>query len=358
MVEEYWNAVWTFHSEWHVAKGGDAEQDNPGKATSTGDSGSGADIYAEQEESDGMLVDGWECELCQATTRFTKSNCYICGTARRREHAELTRGTVERTSELAESVSSVSEEESEAIETSEMAEKGDESEGGYGGEALISKAARVPQKYWAQRHRLFSLFDQGIKLDHESWFSVTPEAIARHIAESIGEHGSGEQGGLVLVDAFCGSGGNSIAFASVCEQVISIDIDPRKIQDAKHNAEIYGVADRIEFICGDFFQVLEGLKADILFLSPPWGGPDYLKAPEFRLDMIEIGGRSGVDLHRLGLGVAENIVHFLPRNTPLSELALLESQCGVSGRIRVERHHLNGKLKTLAAYFGPRFQSM
>jgi hypothetical protein len=40
----------------------------------------------------------------------------------------------------------------------------------------------VHEKYWDQRYRLFSKFDQGIVLDKESWFSVTPESIAKHIA--------------------------------------------------------------------------------------------------------------------------------------------------------------------------------
>lgn len=59
--------------------------------------------------------------------------------------------------------------------------------------------------------------------------------------------------------------------------VIAIDIDPKKIEMAKHNATIYGVAERIEFIVGDYLALVESLKADIIFLSPPWGGPQYLK---------------------------------------------------------------------------------
>ena len=39
------------------------------------------------------------------------------------------------------------------------------------------------KKYWFQRYRLFSKFDSGIWMDRESWFSVTPEKIAQHIAE-------------------------------------------------------------------------------------------------------------------------------------------------------------------------------
>ncbi len=58
------------------------------------------------------------------------------------------------------------------------------------------------RKYWFQRYRLFSRFDQGIKLDTESWYSVTPEKIAQHIAERCRCD--------VIVDGFCGVGGNAI----------------------------------------------------------------------------------------------------------------------------------------------------
>ena len=64
----------------------------------------------------------------------------------------------------------------------------------------------------------------------------------------------------VIVDGFCGVGGNAIQFAFTCERVIAIDIDPAKIQLARHNAAVYGVADRIEFIVGDFFKVVPKLQ--------------------------------------------------------------------------------------------------
>lgn len=73
--------------------------------------------------------------------------------------------------------------------------------------------------------------------------------------------------------------------------VIAIDIDPVKIEYARHNAEIYRVADRIEFIVGDYMQLAESLKADVVFLSPPWGGPSYLSADVFDIDtMMEPNG--------------------------------------------------------------------
>lgn len=46
--------------------------------------------------------------------------------------------------------------------------------------------------------------------------------------------------------------------------MIGIDIDPVKIACARHNAEIYGVADRIEFILGDYFDIMPHLKVHYL----------------------------------------------------------------------------------------------
>ena len=52
-------------------------------------------------------------------------------------------------------------------------------------EPVPQELASVPHisKYWAQRYRLFSRYDDGVCLDPESWYSVTPEKIAQHIAD-------------------------------------------------------------------------------------------------------------------------------------------------------------------------------
>lgn len=62
---------------------------------------------------------------------------------------------------------------------------------------------------------------------------------------------------------------------------MAIDIDPVRLELARHNAAVYDAADRIEFVQGDFLQVAPRLRADVVFLSPPWGGPDYLSAQVF-----------------------------------------------------------------------------
>ncbi|KAM3605361.1 uncharacterized protein V6R79_024457 [Siganus canaliculatus] len=143
-------------------------------------------------------------------------------------------------------------------------------------------------KYWAQRYRLFSRFDEGIRLDREGWFSVTPERIAEHIAIKVQQSFPDSE---LVIDAFCGVGGNAIQFAVTGKRVLAIDIDPVRLDLARHNAAVYGVADRIDFVQGNFLHLAPRLRADVVFLAPPWGGPDYLTAEVFNIKtMMEPDG--------------------------------------------------------------------
>lgn len=205
--------------------------------------------------------------------------------------------------------------------------------------AEIMNEKKTLMKYWAQRFRLFSRFDEGVKMDRESWFSVTPERIAEHIAERCRCD--------VIVDGFCGVGGNAIQFAFTCSHVIAIDIDPIKVEYARHNAQVYGVEDHIEFIVGDYMQVVPHLKAvDVVFLCPPWGGPDYLKSKVFDVEKMEIKASS---LFSVARKVTNNIAFFIPRNTSAEQLGSLAAP---HGYVEVEQNILNNKLKTITAYYG------
>lgn len=73
--------------------------------------------------------------------------------------------------------------------------------------------------------------------------------------------------------------------------VLAIDINAERLNLAQHNARVYNVADKIEFIQGDFLQLAPRLRGDVVFLSPPWGGPEYLSADVFDIKtMMEPDG--------------------------------------------------------------------
>jgi len=69
---------------------------------------------------------------------------------------------------------------------------------------IQKKLNNIPDiKFWNQRYYYFSRFNEGVKMDYESWYSVTPEELAIYTAKICGSN-------AVVVDAFCGPGGNVI----------------------------------------------------------------------------------------------------------------------------------------------------
>ncbi|ORY34840.1 RNA cap guanine-N2 methyltransferase-domain-containing protein [Naematelia encephala] len=221
------------------------------------------------------------------------------------------------------------------------------------------------RKYFSQRHLYFPLYDQlPLLLDDTGWFSITPHPIAVHIAERCQCD--------VIIDAFCGVGGNAVEFAKTCERVIAIDNDPTRLRLARHNALHLGVADRIEFILADFpafarthaeriqRQGRPSQEIDVVFLSPPWGGPEYLNTQSYPLScLLPIPGK---ELFDVSAALTPNIAFYLPRNVQVNELStlapVLEKPESVNGRdrdrewVEVEEEWVGDKLKAVTAYFG------
>ncbi|KZO96635.1 S-adenosyl-L-methionine-dependent methyltransferase [Calocera viscosa TUFC12733] len=217
------------------------------------------------------------------------------------------------------------------------------------------------QKWFPRRHQLFSLYDSGCLLDEVGWFSITPEKIADQIAERCRCD--------VVLDAFCGVGGNAIAFARTCERVIAIDNSPVRLALARHNAAVYGVVDRIEFILGDYISFARSYaqlasssskrrKIDVVFLSPPWGGPEYNKPGDseaeggeraaYHLDAVT--PVHGKELFELSRRITPNVAYYLPRHVDLAEVGALLDKEGET--VEVEEEWMGNRLTAVTCYFG------
>lgn len=148
-----------------------------------------------------------------------------------------------------------------------------------------------------------------MKLDRESLYSLSLQPIAAKVAAQL----SGDS----VVDAFCGAGGNSIAFALAGKRVVAIELNPERLEMAKYNAGIFGVADRITFISGDATTLLTNLKSDAVFLDMPWGGPSYSQLVEFKLENFTPDGNK---ILSVAFAVTEQVALKLPKNFLFPEL--------------------------------------
>ena len=208
---------------------------------------------------------------------------------------------------------------------------------------------QIAYGYWQKRYFLFRKFDEGIRMNTTSWFSVTPETLARHQAKKLTqlcsplssdpEHSPVSQPApLVVLDAFGGVGGNTIQFARMPEVslVHSCEIAEKTSQLALLNCKVYGISSKVSILCCDVFTLLKSEKRpneiDILFLSPPWGGQ---KSREEKKNFsIEHFGDLPLDTASMlvkALGVAKVVALYLPKYTNLEELE------EILGRVTKER---------------------
>lgn len=160
---------------------------------------------------------------------------------------------------------------------------------------------------------------------------------------------------------------HQVTWTSNDRSVIALDISPTRLAIARYNAEIYGVANRIEFILCDYLTFANSLasmdrRVNVVFLSPPWGGPSYLSgAAESELKETSEGLRSsvyslnnllpvpGAELFSLSHRISRNIAIYLPRNTDLGEIGSLVPP---GENVEIEEEWMGTKLKALTCYFG------
>jgi len=185
-----------------------------------------------------------------------------------------------------------------------------------------------------------------------------------HMCSTIAEHisYSAPAAKTVLIDAFAGVGGNTIAFAlsGRFTQIFAIEKDPIALKCAKHNAEVYGVANKIFWIEGDCFEQIKkrfntGMNEKaVVFASPPWGGPGYSGDAIFDLTTMQ-----PYDLQKLYDAfskVTKEVVLYLPRTSDLNQLAQLVSdeseELPDEKKLQVTHYCMRGASKALCAYYG------
>ena len=81
---------------------------------------------------------------------------------------------------------------------------------------------------------------------------------------------------------------------------------------------------------GDAVQCINSVSADIIFLSPPWGGPSYQNQVS-HLHSLRVSNITGVQLLQKALQITNNVVYYLPRNLNLDGVMSL----GIPFEVRI-----------------------
>lgn len=104
---------------------------------------------------------------------------------------------------------------------------------------------------------------KGLRLDAEGKMSWTPEALANALASRFPADN--------VLDAGCGAGSCSIAYAKTGARVVAVESSTERLADARFNATLAGVAKRIRFVEGDAMDAVVAPTESLVLVDPPWG---------------------------------------------------------------------------------------
>lgn len=76
-----------------------------------------------------------------------------------------------------------------------------------------------------------------------------------------------------ITDATGCVGGDTIHFARQFQKVDSIEINSSNFEALRNNIEVYGLTN-VYLHFGDAIDIFQW-KTDVLYIDPPWGGPNY-----------------------------------------------------------------------------------
>ena len=222
------------------------------------------------------------------------------------------------------------------------------------------KSLGAINKFYKKRRYLFSKYDQGIKLDDESWYSVTPESIGEYLGEKVAQVSTTEE--VNVIDAFAGWGGNIIQFGRFSNRVFGCEIDQTKIEYCQHNWKIYGV-ENYKVLLKDYLESnandYDNKQINAVFLSPPWGGVGYTQMEKYKFEYMHPNFN---DILTKSLEFTRNLILYIPRNTDVEEICSVLSiyASNISGEERmkevvfeIERlGHYAGATSILVIYTG------
>jgi len=111
-----------------------------------------------------------------------------------------------------------------------------------------------------------------LQTTEEGSYSITRRRDAENIAGII-KSIVPEYGEKSITDATGCIGGDTLNFAAMFREVHTIELNAENFEALKNNVGVYGFSN-ISLYRGDCTKVYKW-ASDVLYIDPPWGGPNY-----------------------------------------------------------------------------------
>ena len=123
---------------------------------------------------------------------------------------------------------------------------------------------------------------QYLLIDEVGGYSITKNIYWEKIKPFILEH-IPDIKDMIVTDCFASAGGDTINFGLICKYINSIELDRTRYYYLLNNIAVYQIQDKVTCYNNDFTKIIDELEQDIIYLDPPFGGPDYYKEKDLKI---------------------------------------------------------------------------
>ncbi len=137
--------------------------------------------------------------------------------------------------------------------------------------------------------KLFPVYDNKeilnrLKIDFESVSYISSPIYAEKITKIIMNHCKANK--LIISDCTAGCGGDTISFLNKFKKVYSFERNLIRFNYLLNNIKQYKLTKKSHIYCANFTNILKQIDDhNVVYIDPPWGGKDYNKTKQLRLNI-------------------------------------------------------------------------
>lgn len=163
---------------------------------------------------------------------------------------------------------------------------------------------------------------QYLMMDEEADFSITKPKYWLQIKEILIKEIE-DINKKIITDVTASVGGDTINFAFLVKHVNAIEINKIRYYYLLNNLSVYNLRKKVDTYNKDFTKFIYELKQDIIYIDPPWGGPDYYKEKDIKININE-KPLSNIIEDLLNINLCEYVIAKLPFNYKIPESNIYE----------------------------------
>ena len=128
----------------------------------------------------------------------------------------------------------------------------------------------------------FPEHNDKILIDEVGKYSISKPGKAKLIANII--YQNMHTNNITITEGMSSVGGDTLALSKKFKKVNAVELDKTRFDYLQHNMKLFN-RNNIEYYNESYLDIFKKLKQDVIYLDPPWGGPEYknLKTVKIRL---------------------------------------------------------------------------